>query len=88
MSKQISASKFEALFNKLERCETEDEIIEVLTKEGYWNDNRAWCSYGGSDSNYSTIGNQSSNPVAAIAERKINSVDSVQIHISISIHII
>ncbi len=77
MSKQISASKLEALFNKLERCETEDEVIAVLTKEGYWNDNRAWRSYGGVDSNFSTIGNQSSNAVAAIGEKEINSVDAV-----------
>ena len=77
MSKQINVSKLEALFNKLERCETEDEIIEVLTKEGYWNDNRAWRSYGGVDSNFSTIGNQSSNPVAAIGEKEINSIDAV-----------
>ena len=77
MSKQINISKVEVLFNKILRCETEAEVIEVLTKEGYWDDSRAWRSYGGVDSNYSTIGNQSSNSVAALGEKKINSVDAV-----------
>ncbi|NWK05195.1 hypothetical protein HX833_03780 [Marine Group I thaumarchaeote] len=77
MSKQINISKVKVLFNKILRCETEAEVIEVLTKEGYWNDGRAWRSFGGIDSNYSIIGGQSSNPVAALGEKEINSVDTV-----------
>jgi hypothetical protein len=56
--------------------ETEKEIVEVLTKEGFWDDLDCWRPYGDNENNFSIIGNQQSNPDAALVEKLINSVDA------------
>jgi hypothetical protein len=58
-------------------CESESEIIEILTKEGYWDDNENWQFFGKDENNYSIIGNQQSKPETAIVEKIINSVDAM-----------
>lgn len=61
----------------LVRCESEKQIIKLLQKAGYWDDERAWRNYGDAENNYSQIGNQQSRPEAALVEKLFNSVDSV-----------
>ena len=62
---------------KLASAETEAEVIKILTSEGLWNDLSRWQPYGKNENNFSIIGNQQSNPDAALVEKLINSVDAV-----------
>jgi hypothetical protein len=61
----------------LVQCESEDEIIDLLTKAKYWDRSDDWQYFGGDENNYSVIGNQQSRPEAAIVEKVINSVDAI-----------
>ena len=61
----------------LVKCESEEEVIEILKKEKYWDRDENWQYFGGDENNYSTIGNQQSKPEAAIVEKIINSVDAM-----------
>ena len=62
---------------KLASAETEAEVIKILTSEGLWNDLSRWQPYGKNENNFSIIGNQQSNPDAALVEKLVNSVDAV-----------
>ncbi|WP_194758334.1 hypothetical protein [Priestia megaterium] len=53
------------------------EIIPFLEKKGYWNDDRVWRYLGDTENNYSSIGNQQSNPVSSIVEKIVNSFDAI-----------
>ena len=57
-------------------ADSEAEAIEVLDAAGYWDDESAWRYIGDSDTNWSTIGNQQGESVAALTEKLINSIDS------------
>lgn len=61
----------------LAQCETETEIISVLTNEGLWNNPTRWRAFGDNDNNWSTIGNQQSEADAALVEKIVNSVDAL-----------
>jgi hypothetical protein len=60
----------------LMHADTEEEIISILKKAGYWDDQSAWQIFGDNENNYSTIGNQGSYPDAAFIEKLVNSVDA------------
>jgi len=60
----------------LARCVTENEVIRLLEETGYWNDPACWRCFGDIEDNYSTIGNQQSQPEYALVEKIINSVDA------------
>lgn len=64
---------------KLISCETESEVISVLKKAGYWNNDRDWMFYGGIENNFSIIGNQQSTAESALVEKLVNSIDAVLI---------
>ena len=59
------------------KCESEEEVIDILKKENYWDDSENWQFFGGDENNYSIIGNQQSKPETAIVEKIINSVDAM-----------
>jgi hypothetical protein len=61
----------------LAKCESEDEVIDILKKAKYWDDDTAWREYGDNENNFSVIGNQQSSPDAALVEKLVNSVDAV-----------
>jgi len=52
------------------------EIKTVLTKSGYWNDEKSWRPFSDTENNFGSIGNQQSDPVAALVEKLINSIDA------------
>ena len=58
------------------KADAEDEVIEILKKEGYWDDPSVWRLYGDQEGNYKTAGNQQAQPEAALVEKIINSVDA------------
>jgi hypothetical protein len=61
----------------LVKCETEEEVIELLKQEKYWDRPENWQLFGSDENNYSIIGNQQSKPESAIVEKIINSVDAM-----------
>lgn len=63
----------------LAKAETEEEVIDILKKNGYWDEKSAWRFYGDFENNWATIGNQQSKPEAALVEKIINSVDHILI---------
>lgn len=62
---------------QLASAETEDRVIEILKNETLWDDMSCWRPYGDNENNFSIIGNQQSNPDAALVEKLINSVDAI-----------
>lgn len=66
----------EALCRALMETHSEEDVVTLLTDCGYWNDPAVWRYIGDSDSNWSTIGNQQGDPIAALAEKFINAIDS------------
>jgi hypothetical protein len=63
----------------LAMADSEDEVVDLLTSEGYWENPNVWEHFGGNENNFSIIGAQQSKPEAALVEKLINSVDAVLI---------
>lgn len=61
---------------RLMSTDTEAEVIRLLSEAGFWDNPDCWRYYGDIENNYSTIGNQQSNPDAALVEKLINAVDA------------
>lgn len=61
----------------LAKADSEQEVIDILDKDGYWNDDDSWHYFGEDENNFSIIGNQQSKPESAIVEKIINSVDAM-----------
>ena len=57
-------------------ADSESVVVELLKAAGYWDDPNVWRYLGDSDNNYSSIGNQQSEAVAALIEKVVNGVDS------------
>ena len=57
-------------------AESEKQVIEHLSKAGYWERDEVWRNFGDIENNFSTIGNQASRPEAALIEKLVNSVDA------------
>lgn len=61
----------------LAEADSEKEVVNILKKSGFWDNDAAWREYGDNPINYSTIGNQQSSPDNALVEKLVNSVDAV-----------
>jgi hypothetical protein len=59
---------------------SEDEIIQLLRDEGYWEDPSVWRYLNDDESNYAIAGNQQSRPEAALVEKLVNAVDATLIN--------
>lgn len=70
-------TSLQSLCQSLVEAESEQEVIQILTKTGFWDNQRNWEFYGDNENNFSVIGNQQSLPESAIVEKIINSVDAV-----------
>jgi hypothetical protein len=64
----------------LMRADSESEVIGLLKEAGYWDSPWAWRYIGDYDGNWSTIGNQQSDPVPALTEKFVNAIDAVLIN--------
>lgn len=62
---------------KLAYCESEQEVIDILKAEKYWNDETHWRAFGDNENNWSTIGNQQSDSDKALVEKIVNSIDAI-----------
>ncbi|MFD2939212.1 hypothetical protein [Flavobacterium notoginsengisoli] len=66
-----------ALFLSIYNCKTENDIDEVISLESMLSDPNNWFPIGGTESNFSIIENQQSNPIAALVEKVTNSIDAI-----------
>jgi len=62
---------------QLAYCETEKEVIDLLVKQGLWDNPDTWRYFGDNENNFATIGNQQSRPEGALVEKLVNSVDAM-----------
>lgn len=69
-------SSNEELCRALMRADTEVDVVQVLQEAGYWDDPLVWRLVGDIENNYSAIGNQQSEAIAALIEKIINGVDA------------
>lgn len=58
------------------KADSEAEVIDILTKAGYWNDASVWRFYGDQPENWATVGNQQSRAEQALVEKAMNSIDT------------
>lgn len=58
------------------KSDSEEEVVELLSEAGFWDNSHAWRFYGDYEGNYGMIGNQSASAPAALAEKIVNSVDA------------
>jgi hypothetical protein len=72
----LSDAQIKTLAMNLLYADSEDDVIAILNKAGYWDDPTAWRLYGDRDGNFATIGNQQARPEAALVEKIVNSVDA------------
>ncbi|MFZ0946243.1 MAG: hypothetical protein WB930_02535 [Syntrophobacteraceae bacterium] len=72
----MNEANIKRLCEELIGADTEDQVIAILTKAGYWDNPEVWRYYDDNENNYSTIGNQQSRPDAAMVEKLVNSVDA------------
>ncbi len=64
------------LATRLMRADSADEVVNILQEAGYWHEERYWRYLGDIQTNFSSIGNQQSDPVASLVEKIINGVDA------------
>ena len=76
MNALIHDSELRGICLALMQADSEEAVIDILMRAGYWQNPAVWRLYGDSESNYSTIGNQQSRPDAALVEKLVNSVDA------------
>ncbi|MCC6890086.1 MAG: hypothetical protein IT536_16255 [Hyphomicrobiales bacterium] len=57
-------------------AETEEDVIGLLKKAGYWDKPELWRHYGDLENNWGQGGNQQSLAEAALVEKVVNSVDA------------
>ena len=64
---------------KLAKCDRAEKIIEILKKEGYWDDESYWRDFGDNANNFTIIGAQQSSAIRSLIEKYTNSGDSTLI---------
>lgn len=57
-------------------ADSEEEVIAILRKVGYWDNPSVWRLCGDHDGNFATVGNQQARPEGALVEKIVNSVDA------------
>lgn len=60
----------------LVHADSPEEVIGILEKAGYWTDDAVWRDLGDNENNYSVVGAQQSDPIAALVEKLVNSIDA------------
>jgi hypothetical protein len=66
------------LCTRLLKAEQEEEVEGILASCGYGLENEsAWQPLGGMENNFSTVGNQQTEPTGALVEKIINGIDAI-----------
>ena len=58
------------------RADYEDEVVGLLSDRNLWDNPACWRFLGDNENNFSVIGNQQADPIAALAEKVVNSIDA------------
>lgn len=61
---------------KLLRADREDQVREVLSDAGFWDDPACWRLLGDDENNFKIVGGQQARPEPALVEKLVNSVDA------------
>ena len=72
----MSDQHAERLCRELIAADSTADAVAALERTGYWNRPDVWRPLGDNPGNLSTVANQQSDPVAALAEKLTNSVDA------------
>lgn len=65
------------LFEALLHADDESEVDDILKEGGHLSDEKSWQPLGDIENNFATVGNQQSEPTAALVEKIINGMDAV-----------
>lgn len=76
MSPTFTSEQAQELCLKLLRADTVEEVITILKTVGLWDDLDAWRLFSDTENNYSSIGNQQADAVAALIEKIVNAEDA------------
>ena len=58
-------------------AETEEQVKIILLNYDLWDSEDDWQAFGGNENNWAVIGNQQGNPIPALVEKLVNSIDAV-----------
>lgn len=72
----FTAEQAKELCLKLLRADTAQAVIAILKSTGLWDDPDAWRLFSDTENNYSSIGNQQADAIAAFIEKLINAEDA------------
>ncbi len=67
----------EEFFEALYKATCEEEVSKIVDNHSVFTNPSNWLPLGGDTSNFSTVKNQQSNPIAAIIEKITNSIDAI-----------
>ncbi|NYA10816.1 hypothetical protein HZG65_25995 [Klebsiella pneumoniae] len=74
----MTENQIKELTLKLVKAESEEDLEKILKEYKLW-DSSHWKYFGGRENNYSTIGNQQSDAIAALIEKVVNAGDAILI---------
>jgi hypothetical protein len=61
---------------RLLHADTENAVIEILKRAGFWDNPDSWRLYGDKEGNFAQAGNQQALPEAALVEKIVNCCDA------------
>ena len=79
-NKDLTNSQVEKLCLELLQADSEKDVVKILKEYDFWDDSSCWKDLGGTENNFSSAGNQQADPVAALVEKIINTIDALIIN--------
>ena len=77
--KKLTDAQCQELCLKLLHVDTEKDVEQILRKYDLWFHDENWRLLSDSPTNWSTVGNQQAEPVPALIEKLVNSIDTTLI---------
>lgn len=59
------------------QSESENEVTKILENNGFLGGEKNWNNYGDVPTNFGSVSNQQSDPIAALVEKIVNSIDAI-----------
>ena len=72
----MNQRQIQELCLQLLHADTENGVIEILKRAGFWDNSDAWRLYGDKEGNFAQAGNQQALPEAALVEKIVNCCDA------------
>jgi len=77
MSKFSNSTQSRDIALKFLNAVSTEDVDKIITSAEEFSDDSNWTPYGGQDKNWDRVGGQTSDPVGALAELIINSIDAI-----------